>query len=225
MLKSLIKNPLSIWAKWVLTKFYYELKYSEKHLSIGYMVRLNNVKFGTYNSLFNDVALQNVELGDFSYIAQSTRIVNAKIGKFSSIGPEAMIGLGIHPARDFVSAHPIFYSSYSQTQLQFTTEQYFIENKKIFIGNDVWIGARVIILDGVTIGDGAIVGAGAIVTKDIPSYAVVAGSPAKVLRYRFDVEDIEFLIEYQWWNKDVEWLKINFKKFHDIKKFKKHVNI
>lgn len=60
------------------------------------------------------------------------------------------------------------------------------KDKKVRIGNDCWIGYGVIILSGVTIGDGAVVAAGAVVTKDVPSNAVVAGSPASVVRYRFD---------------------------------------
>lgn len=60
------------------------------------------------------------------------------------------------------------------------------KDKKVRIGNDCWIGYGVIILSGVTIGDGAVVAAGAVVTKDVPSNAVVAGTPAMVVRYRFD---------------------------------------
>lgn len=60
------------------------------------------------------------------------------------------------------------------------------------IGNDVWIGLNATILDGVTIGDGAIVAAGAVVTKDVPPYAVVAGVPAKIIKYRFTESQIDF---------------------------------
>ena len=62
--------------------------------------------------------------------------------------------------------------------------QGFQETKSVTIGNDVWLGRRVIILPGVTIGDGAIIGAGAIVTKDIPAYAIAAGNPAVVKKFR-----------------------------------------
>ena len=54
----------------------------------------------------------------------------------------------------------------------------------IVIGNDVWIAANVTILKGVHIGNGAIIGAGSVVVKDIPEYAIAAGNPAKVIRYR-----------------------------------------
>lgn len=58
------------------------------------------------------------------------------------------------------------------------------EMRLIVIGDDVWIGARALILRGVTVGDGAIVGAGAVVTKDVPSFAIVAGNPAKIIKWR-----------------------------------------
>ena len=63
-------------------------------------------------------------------------------------------------------------------------EQGYTQEEPIYIGDDVWIGHRVILLPGVHIGNGCVVGAGAVVTKDIPPYAVVAGVPAKVIRYR-----------------------------------------
>ena len=56
--------------------------------------------------------------------------------------------------------------------------------KGVAIGSDVWIGAHVCILDGVTVGDGAVIGAGAVVNSDVPAWAIVAGTPARVLRYR-----------------------------------------
>ena len=75
-------------------------------------------------------------------------------------------------------------------------------NKRIieetYIGNDVWIGANAIIMPGIQIGDGAVVGAGSIVTRDVNSYEVVFGAPAKVRRLRFSKELIQELEDLKW---------------------------
>ncbi len=55
------------------------------------------------------------------------------------------------------------------------------------------------ILSGVRIGDGGVVGASAVVTKDVPDYAIVAGNPARLIRYRFEPEHIRALLHIQWW--------------------------
>ncbi len=72
--------------------------------------------------------------------------------------------------------------------------------KQTIIGHDVWIGMDVLILDGVTIGTGAVIGAQSLVNKDIPPYAIAVGSPAQVVRYRFDQNTIDSLLASQWWN-------------------------
>lgn len=65
----------------------------------------------------------------------------------------------------------------------------------ITIGDDVWIGTNAIILGGVKVGQGAIIGAGAVVAKDIPSYAVVVGNPARVVKYRFSEDLIQKMLK------------------------------
>lgn len=72
------------------------------------------------------------------------------------------------------------------------------------IGNDVWIGHGVTIKTGITVGDGAVIGSGSVVTKDVPPYSVVAGVPARVLRYRFDDNTIDALQKLRWWEWDDE---------------------
>lgn len=72
------------------------------------------------------------------------------------------------------------------------------------IGSDVWIGYGATILSGVTIGDGAVIGAGAVVAKNVAPYAVVAGNPATLIRYRFDDRMIQRLLEISWWNWPLE---------------------
>jgi len=67
------------------------------------------------------------------------------------------------------------------------------------IEHDVWIGADAMIKRGVQISTGAVIAARSIVTKDVPPYAIVGGTPAKVIRYRFSDENIERLLLSQWW--------------------------
>lgn len=80
------------------------------------------------------------------------------------------------------------------------------------IGHDVWIGYDSLIMPGITVGDGAIIGARAVVTKDVPPYAIVGGSPAHVLKMRFEPEDVERLLAIQWWHWSVEKITRNLEK-------------
>ena len=200
---------------------YYKLKYESLNL------KSMDIRIGTgchiekYVTLYQNVNLVNVDIGSYTYISHDSILNNVKIAKFCSIGPKVFIGGGMHPTT-FVSTHPSFYSMRGQSSISFADNFYFTETSEVIIGNDVWIGARVIILDGIRIGDGAIIGAGSVVTKDVPDYAIVAGTPAKVLKYRFDQKDIIFLISYKWWDKDIEWIKKNWRWFLDIKKFIKY---
>lgn len=77
----------------------------------------------------------------------------------------------------------------------------------IEIKNDVWIGAGATILSGVKIGNGAVIGAGAVVSRDIPPYAVAAGVPASIIRYRFGNSTIKRIADTQWWTWSEERLR------------------
>ena len=68
------------------------------------------------------------------------------------------------------------------------------------VGNDVWLGYQALVLPGVTIGDGAIVAAASVVAADVPPYAIVAGNPARVIRRRYDEDDVECLLRAAWWD-------------------------
>jgi virginiamycin A acetyltransferase len=82
----------------------------------------------------------------------------------------------------------------------------------IQVGNNVWIGDAAILLSGVTVGDGAVIAAGAVVTRDVPAFAIVGGSPARLIRMRFGNEDIVRLIELAWWN----WSEFEMRKNRDL---------
>jgi virginiamycin A acetyltransferase len=79
----------------------------------------------------------------------------------------------------------------------------------IIIENDVWIGAQSTIISGVKISNGSIIAANSVVTKDVPPYAIVAGNPAVIVKYRFTEEQIDSLLKISWWNWDKQKIKDN----------------
>jgi maltose O-acetyltransferase len=109
------------------------------------------------------------KIGDNSGIGVNCRVTRAIIGKNVMIGPEVV----------FVARNHNF--SEPNQPLQ---NQGYNEFKTIEVGDNVWIGTRVIVLPGRTIGKDAVIGAGSVVTKDVPDYAVVAGNPARIIRFR-----------------------------------------
>jgi acetyltransferase-like isoleucine patch superfamily enzyme len=219
MMKLLLRNPLTQWLNWLIRKVILERKFSSLNLDIGYMASVTNCRFGKFNRICANSILSEVSLGDMSYVGARSRLSRVSVGKFSCIGPEVLVGLGMHPTRDFVSIHPTFYSADKKAQTTFSQTHIYQEFNDVVIGNDVWVGARAVILDGLTIGDGAIVAAGAVVTKNVPPYGIVGGVPARIIRYRFNEEQILKLLELSWWDRDILWLRKNYMLFGNINDF------
>jgi acetyltransferase-like isoleucine patch superfamily enzyme len=138
-------------------------------------------------------------MGRHSFCGYDCEISSADIGAFCSIANHVAIGGGKHPV-DWVGMSPVFYEGRDSVTKKFSTFAR-PEPQRTTIGSDVWIGYRAIIMQGVTIGHGAVIGAGAIVTRDVPPYAIVAGAPAKIIRYRFDESLREALLASRWWEK------------------------
>jgi len=178
----------------------------------------NESSFDGAVALANNVRLSNCHIGRYTYIASNSHLTNCTIGSYCSIGPDLLAGLGKHPSSTFISTHPSFYAPINTSPISYVNEQRFTEFERILIGNDVWIGARVTIIDGICIGDGAILAAGAVVTKDVEPYSIVGGIPAKKIRNRFNDEQIKFLLNLRWWDKDEGWIKSNACYFDDIDK-------
>ncbi|MDD3509629.1 MAG: CatB-related O-acetyltransferase [Parabacteroides sp.] len=123
------------------------------------------------------------------------------IGKFCSIacGTKFLFNCANHTLKSLSTyTFPLFYEEWELEKSNITTAW---DNKgDIVIGNDVWIGYEAVIMAGVHIGDGAIIAARAVVTKDVPPYTIVGGTPAKEIRIRFDTEVIQQLLKLKWWD-------------------------
>ncbi len=135
-----------------------------------------------------------------SFCGYNCEITRVSIGSFCSIANGVIIGGGMHPM-DWVSTSPVFYEGRDSVTKKFST--YSREDiKQTIIGHDVWIGQNVLIKQGVSIGTGAVVGMGSVVIKDVEPYTIVAGNPARFIRYRFDEEVISELLASKWWELD-----------------------
>lgn len=176
--------------------------------------------------IYENCYIKDSNIGFASYIHCECSIVKTKIGRYCSIAPRVRIVNGNHPTKEIVTTHPSIYAGKRYGDLLFNKKTEYEEysyadhlNKYfVVIGNDVWIGDSVLILNGVTIGDGAIIAAGSVIAKDVEPYSIVAGVPAHKIRYRFTDNQIETLLEYQWWNKSLQFISDNIECFWNIDK-------
>ncbi len=182
----------------------------EYHRRFGWV--LNSQRSCAY---LGKISFQNsilINIGNQSYISGRSSVAgNGKlnIGCFCSIadGVEFITSSINHPMNfastfNFSSQARLVSTRQTIDLMHYSAEKSKLdsERRNIDIGNDVWIGKNSTLFNGITIGDGAVVGAGSIVTKNLDSYGVYAGNPAKLIRYRFSEEIIEALLEIKWWN-------------------------
>lgn len=142
-------------------------------------------------------------LGAYSYSHSFTRFIS-KIGRYCSIGENLKIIRNTHPM-DRLSSSPVFYSprKFREWGGKMTPDVKLSEfepaSEAVSIDHDVWIGDDVRIKSGVHIGTGAVIAAGSIVTKNVSPYEIVAGVPAKKIRFRFDQSLRQDLLATNWW--------------------------
>ena len=156
----------------------------------------------------------NIIVGDFTYIADSDFESHVThfypwsrdkliIGKFCQIaaGVEFVMNDANHQM-NAVSTFP-FYTLEGWDMEKPTSSDMPLKGDTV-IGNDVWIGQNAVILPGVHIGNGAIIGANSVVGSNVEPYTIVIGNPAKILRKRFDDELVGLLLQFKWWDKNIE---------------------
>lgn len=153
----------------------------------------------------------------YSFCGYDCDVYRANIGAFTSIANGVVLGGARHPM-ERVSMSPVFYVGRDSVKTKFF-EHPLAKPAEVRVGNDVWIGRSAIVLPGVTIGNGAVVGAGSVVTKNVPSYAIVAGNPARIIRYRFESDIISDLESAEWWYFSDARLRELGGCFNDVEKF------
>ncbi len=119
-----------------------------------------------------------------------------KIGNYCSIADNVQIFLGGQHRIDWVSSYP--FSQFYQMDSEFNKNTS-VSRGDVIIGSDVWLCANCTILSGVTIGHGAVIANGAVISRDVEPYAVMAGNPAKLIKWRFDEPIRADLLESKWW--------------------------
>jgi virginiamycin A acetyltransferase len=130
-------------------------------------------------------------IGSYSYLGKNCSVSAAEIGRYCSIGDSVIIGPGEHDM------------THVSTSTEFQSDAFeSLTRDPCVIGHDVWIGAQSIILRGVTIGNGAVIGANSVVTRDVAPFEVVAGSPARVIKTRFDAGRAQQITDSEWWLSD-----------------------
>lgn len=159
------------------------------------------------------IAGKEISIGRFSSLNGPNMAIYAEINKVT-IGSFCSIARNVDIQE---WNHPVKKLSTSLVKRRVLGENMIneIESKgDITIGHDVWIGAQCVILSGATIGNGAIIGANSVVSgDDIPPYAIAVGTPAKVIKYRFEPDVIAEIEQLQWWNWDAQKLKANMHLF------------
>jgi phosphonate metabolism protein (transferase hexapeptide repeat family) len=171
-------------------------------------------RLGKYGYVLKGCRLENTQMDDYSYCGEYCIMQNASMGKFVNVAAMVRIGATQHPIERASLHHFTYrrkmYGFDSEDDIEFFEKR---RDKKVIIGHDVWIGHGAVIMPGVTIGNGAVIGSGSVVTKDVEKYSIVAGVPAKKIRYRFSQDIIDKFEEINWWDWSHEKIKENFNDF------------
>jgi acetyltransferase-like isoleucine patch superfamily enzyme len=176
---------------------------------VGNFSRVDFSCLGDFCRVDRNNHLFKITLGRYSYTGMNAVIMHSNIGAFCSISWNVSIG-GANHDYTRIAQHSFLYNIYDNIRPESTDVPYDRFQLPVTIGNDVWIGSGAVIMRGVLVGDGAVIGANSVVTNDVPPYAIVVGSPARVIKYRFKPEVIELLLKLKWWSWPIDKIKANF---------------
>lgn len=156
---------------------------------------------GRYTEVGPRTKLLEVEMGDYSYVVNDSDIAYARIGKFCSIAAMTRLNPGNHPTWRASQSHFLYRASaYFPGEEDEADFFQWRRDQQLTMGHDVWIGHGAVVLAGRSIGTGAVVAAGAVVSKDVPAYAIVAGVPARIVKWRFPEDIAARLQALGWWD-------------------------
>ncbi|MFP4112747.1 MAG: DapH/DapD/GlmU-related protein [Spirochaetota bacterium] len=163
-------------------------------------VRMRNVDLGPYTEVGEMSYLDNTRMGAYSYCGQLCFFQNARIGAFSNIAAAVRIGPTRHP----IERPTLHHFTYRRAMYGFAPnddEAFFAwrAEQVATIGHDTWIGHGAIIMPSVSVGNGSVVGSGAVVTRDVPSYSIAVGVPARVVKRRFEPDVADAMERIAWW--------------------------
>ncbi len=166
--------------------------------------------------LANDVHVgPDVTAGKYLGVSAGSRIQRSRVGAYCCIGHRVSINPYQHPV-NWLSTHGFQFHNFGFTNAEYRDLKKrayeSVVQRDISIGNDVWVCDNAVVMADVA--DGAIIGAGAVVTKRVPAYAVVVGSPAQVKYFRFSEDLIERLLAVRWWHMNLS--DLDGLPFHDI---------
>ena len=160
------------------------------HTSVGLLCNLDCIKVGkeTYGI---------INANNFDH--EPSEIVGLEIGNYCSIADDVYFLLAGEHELGYASTFP--YERFRPENRVYAAN---FSKGKIIVADDVWIGYEAVIMSGVHKGDGAIICARAVVTKDVPPYTIVGGTPAKEIRKCFDEDVVKKLLRLQWWDWSID---------------------
>lgn len=171
---------------------------------------------GAWTEIGPQTEIISSAVGDYSYLCDRCHVMYTQVGKFCSIANHVRLNPSNHPTWRATQHHFTYRSS--KFGMGPDDDEFFAWRKEhpVVLGHDVWIGHGALIMPGVTVGTGAVVASGAVVTKDVPDYAIVAGIPAKPIKYRFPCEIQGKLLTLAWWDWKHERLTAALRDFREL---------